>query len=165
MATPLMLRLPEPSWRHTLAPNPYKRTGKRKSPTGVPRRMDEHRWLMEQHLGRRLDRFELVHHKNGDKRDNRMQNLEVVTPAEHAARHGMWKHPATKRCLICEREFTPAPTKRARAKTCSRPCRLELMSQLNRDPTAPRSIYRQGAYPSEIAARKSPQRSSKRTST
>lgn len=140
---------------------PYKKSGKRISPTGDRRRMDEHRWLMELKVGRRLKRFELVHHINGDKRDNRIDNLMIVTPAEHAREHGQWKHSPTKKCLFCGSEFTPHPTKRARAKTCSKSCRYALTAQTQSDPEGPRSKYRPDAYPSEVASRRLSQNSSK----
>src|SRR3990167_6101212 len=47
----------------------------------------EHRYLFEQRLGRILNTNEIIHHINGGGLDNRLENLEILTCAEHAKKH------------------------------------------------------------------------------
>lgn len=42
---------------------------------------------MEKHLGRRLQKGEIVHHINEDKVDNRLENLQLLTISEHMSLH------------------------------------------------------------------------------
>jgi hypothetical protein len=47
----------------------------------------EHRVVIEEYLGRPLRGDEHVHHINGDPSDNRLENLRVVSVAEHHQTH------------------------------------------------------------------------------
>ena len=75
----------------------------------------EHRWIMEQVLGRKLRKGEVVHHKNKNGLDNRIENLVVMSKKDHdllgqngrrrkdlICGHKDRKHHAYGRCKSCD---------------------------------------------------------------
>lgn len=67
----------------------------------------EHRIVMENHLGRLLEKDEIVHHKDHNGRNNSIDNLEVMKRSEHSRMHGIEN--GIKMCLLkcpeCYTEF------------------------------------------------------------
>jgi transposase-like protein len=55
--------------------SPYYEMGKPSKYDGRP--VLAHRLVMAEHLGRPLEKFETVHHVNGNRQDNRLENLEL----------------------------------------------------------------------------------------
>lgn len=51
------------------------------------RKVRYHRFIMEQKLGRKLERNEIVHHIDGNKHNNELDNLMLLSSSEHAKLH------------------------------------------------------------------------------
>lgn len=68
---------------------------------GTQKSVLQHREIMEKHLGRELLSSEIVHHKNKDKEDNRIENLEVTSKSFHAVIHAVHGEVVTSLCPEC----------------------------------------------------------------
>ena len=77
----------------------------------------EHRVMMSEHLGRVLLPSEVVHHKNDDRTDNRIDNFELKSAGVHTGEH---KHRKGTGKPTCGRghPWTVYPSGRRRCRTC-----------------------------------------------
>jgi len=88
-----------------------------------------HRIIMENHLGRLLDASEIVHHVDGNKKNNCIDNLELTCQSEHARRHSSTgRKMCILKCPQCGEEFHRERSqtflsKNTRYTCCSSSCR------------------------------------------
>lgn len=66
-----------------------------------------HRVIIENHLGRILNKNEVVHHKDGNKKNNNIDNLEVLDIVKHSRMHSnKHGHQMVKlKCPWCKKVF------------------------------------------------------------
>lgn len=67
--------------------------------------VDEHRYIYCNYIQRELDYNEIIHHKNGNKKDNRIENLELQGRGEHNRLHKGETPMTTLKCSYCNKEF------------------------------------------------------------
>ena len=83
----------------------------------------EHIVVAEKSIGRKIFASEHVHHINGVKTDNRPENLQVLTHGEHTKLHSKERRKGYYlECVVCSSEFYVKPSRKDRAKCCSRKC-------------------------------------------
>lgn len=79
----------------------------------------EHVYVYWKHTGALPADDEVVHHVNENKRDNRIENLELKSRSEHSAHHNPTKERPERECEACGAGFR---TRKKTQRYCSRSC-------------------------------------------
>jgi hypothetical protein len=121
---------------------PYQKDNGRKlvivvDKNGVRRTVSYPKWLMELHLGRKLDINETVDHWDSNIDNNNLENLRVVPRAEHSANDTRRVKLVDFNCAWCNKEFKRSPRlirdkakKKKSGPFCSRSCAGKYSRQL-----------------------------------
>jgi len=96
----------------------------------------EYRLLVEQSMGRLLKPWEQVHHKNGNKLDDRLENLEILDTKTHRDFHSnLRKGKPNFKCSKCDKKFHRQPCMGNRNTSgtifCSRDCYRKFVKTKN----------------------------------
>ena len=109
-------------------------------PDGRTRTTNYARYLMEQHLGRELDPDkETVDHINRNPLDDRIENLQLLSRAEHAALDARRLAPTTQACVYCGVQVIRNPNELNRTRSrkrsgpfCGKSCVGKYASEIRR---------------------------------
>ena len=98
----------------------------------------EHRYVVEVEIGRPLYDTEIIHHKDGNKLNNNIDNLEITDRVEHAKKHHEIYEP--RYCIDCGVELKDKRNKRCRKcsrinsrKVRERPSKEDLLDMLSKE--------------------------------
>lgn len=120
-----------------------------KAPADYPGRTYHHEYIPEHHLvwwqetGEVVGDDEVIHHQNGDKTDNRFENLAKMDRADHSREHQP-TNVVVLRCVVCGSIFETArwrthlnPDNEKDTTTCSPSCAGKWQ---HRDEPAPNNV-------------------------